>query len=733
MRDPGAAAFGSPRAVSPLQRLPCCTAVAAAIGERGDAVLTWRSTLRPAAWAALRAAGERFRPPQRLAPESSDVPRAAIGADGTAAVIYSSQRVPLRPGDGLRLHRAPSGGPFGAAEIVNPGGGVTLGNVTVTRAGRTAVAWIEPTAARVRLSEAGPRMPLGAGAVLGADAAPRAPVVAADDDGRTVVAWTARAPSRRSLDERVVAATRSALTAGFGAPVALGAPWPIAAPRVVRLSPGGWGARAVDRHRPSAAPHSPSRGFRSWGILARRTHGREEDQMAVDRELGAGAWSYFGDPRAISHDGHTFTGWISTTGNVWVARYTRGGKLSKRLIFRGLGRDDHNNPSLVFRRDGHLMVFFSPHSGHHLPPPGIPSVMRYMVALHRHSIQEFGRVRTVPTNVPGGLGYTYPNPIQLRDKLWLFWRGGGWNPTFSYTEDGHEWVPARELVRSGGGARPYAKYVGDGDRRIHAIFSNGNAHSTPSGLHYLRYEAGKLFAVGGRRLGTLRRRAAAHLRARPHLPLHRAGWQRLAARHRAHLRGPAADRLHAAAGRPGHLLLRVPQRRPSGSAARSSRRGAAASTSGPAGRRSTTRTRASSTSRERSAHGARSSSGSRRTKAGPGRRDSSPRGPTGSVRGRSRRAACAAPTASSTGPATSARPAGPSSSRASTRWTSERRASSPPAQRGEAGDHGCRSDDEQREGVRVRRADPPTRSRRRRSSGPSAGARTRRPGEGRTG
>ena len=46
---------------------------------------------------------------------------------------------------------------------------------------------------------------------------------------------------------------------------------------------------------------------------------------AVDRELGAGAWSYFGDPRAISHDGHTFTGWISTAGNVWVARYTRGG------------------------------------------------------------------------------------------------------------------------------------------------------------------------------------------------------------------------------------------------------------------------------------------------------------------------------------------------------------------------------------------------------------------------
>lgn len=234
-----------------------------------------------------------------------------------------------------------------------------------------------------------------------------------------------------------------------------------------------------------------------------RSEEMEREARAVDRELGAGAWSFFGDPRAISHDGHTFTGWISTTGNVWVARYTKGGKLSKRLIFRGLGRDDHNNPSLVFRRDGHIMVFFSPHSGRDLPPPGIPSVMRYMVSLHAYSITEFGRVHTVPTNVPGGLGYTYPNPIRLKDKLWLFWRGGGWNPTFSYTDDGLKWVPARELVYFGHEQRPYAKYVGDGQRSIHAIFSDGHVSSWKNSLHYLRYESGNLYAVGGRRLATL--------------------------------------------------------------------------------------------------------------------------------------------------------------------------------------------------------------------------------------
>jgi BNR repeat-containing family member len=222
-----------------------------------------------------------------------------------------------------------------------------------------------------------------------------------------------------------------------------------------------------------------------------------------DRELGAGAWSYFGDPRAISHDGDTFTGWISTTGNVWVARFTETGKLRKRLIYRGLGRDDHNNPSLVLRPDGHLVVFFSPHSGHFLPK-GQKSEMRYRMSIAPHSIDDWGPVHKVGTNVPGGLGYTYPNAIQQRGKLWLFWRGGSWNPTFSYTRNYREWVPARELVVFGHGQRPYAKYAGDGRARIHGIFTNGHPSSFKNSLFYMRYENSGLFAAGGRRLGSLR-------------------------------------------------------------------------------------------------------------------------------------------------------------------------------------------------------------------------------------
>lgn len=228
-------------------------------------------------------------------------------------------------------------------------------------------------------------------------------------------------------------------------------------------------------------------------------------ELAPDGELGAGAWSYFGDPRAIAHDGHIFTGWISTTGNVWVAHIRPDGSFTKRMIYRDLGVDDHNNPSLVFRPDGRIMVFFCPHSGRSLPPPEYrPSKMRYRVTRYPYSIRAIEPVRHVLTNAPGDLGFTYPNPIQQRGKLWLFWRGGGWNPTFSYTRDGRAWVPARELMRSEPGQRPYAKYAGDGNLRIHGVFTEGHVSSFRNSLYYARYENSGLFSAGGRRLGSLR-------------------------------------------------------------------------------------------------------------------------------------------------------------------------------------------------------------------------------------
>jgi len=228
-------------------------------------------------------------------------------------------------------------------------------------------------------------------------------------------------------------------------------------------------------------------------------------QSTYDFKLGRGAWSYFGDARSVSRGPLVFTGWISTGGDVWVAQTdVRTRETHRRMIYANLGRDDHNNPSLVFWR-GRLMAFFSEHSGETL---GRGAQMRYRMSAARFDIRQgFGPVRKVPTNTAGGLGYTYPNPVRAGNRLFLFWRGGDWNPTFSTTVDGHRWSRARTLVTGPGTQtspeRPYAKYAeGPGDS-FAATFSDAHVQDFRNSLYYLRYSQGAFHRADGSRIGTL--------------------------------------------------------------------------------------------------------------------------------------------------------------------------------------------------------------------------------------
>jgi hypothetical protein len=237
-REPNGARFGPSQALSGFVRRPCCTSVSVSMGARGDAAATWRSTARPAVWAALRGAAGRFGAPRLLARDASDAPRAVVGDGGAVAVVYSTQHVPLRAADGLQLRRASAAGAFGPAEHVNPGGGVTIAGAAVTTAGRVLLAWRDQVhGARVHLSEAAPGQPLATVGELGAAVSAQPIVVAAADDGRAVVAWSQRVSSRR---EQAFAALRtaSAATPAFATAVPLGTAWPAATLGLARLLPG---------------------------------------------------------------------------------------------------------------------------------------------------------------------------------------------------------------------------------------------------------------------------------------------------------------------------------------------------------------------------------------------------------------------------------------------------------------------------------------------------------------
>jgi hypothetical protein len=214
--------------------------------------------------------------------------------------------------------------------------------------------------------------------------------------------------------------------------------------------------------------------------------------------IGDGAWSWFGDPRAITHDGRTYTGWVDHEGDVKVSSYDPAtGERVTAVLQARLNQDDHANPSLQMRPDGRLVVFYSRHVG---------PAMHYRVSSQPEDVGSWEPPQTIPTNSPGIRGYTYPNPVRLEDedRTYLFWRGGNYNPTFSVQEDGETtWSAARTLITMPG-ERPYVKYDSSGGDTIHMAYTN--AHPTEFGdvnIYYARVRAGKVERVGGTQIGSL--------------------------------------------------------------------------------------------------------------------------------------------------------------------------------------------------------------------------------------
>jgi BNR repeat-containing family member/PKD domain/Concanavalin A-like lectin/glucanases superfamily len=222
---------------------------------------------------------------------------------------------------------------------------------------------------------------------------------------------------------------------------------------------------------------------------------------AAIHPIGDGAWSWFGDPRAVSYSGahtRTYAGWVDLEGDIKVSSYDQatGDRVTAVLQAR-LNKDDHANPSIQVRPDGRLVVYYSRHVG--------PS-LHYRVSSNPEDVTAWEPTQRVPTNTPGIRGYTYPNPIRLEaeDRAYLFWRGGNYNPTFSVQNDGETaWSPARTLITMPG-ERPYVKYDSSGGDTIHVAYTN--AHPNEFGdvnIYYARVRGGKIERAGGEQIGSL--------------------------------------------------------------------------------------------------------------------------------------------------------------------------------------------------------------------------------------
>jgi hypothetical protein len=95
-------------------------------------------------------------------------------------------------------------------------------------------------------------------------------------------------------------------------------------------------------------------------------------------------------------------------------------------------------------------------------------------------------------------GITYPNLVFLpaEGRLYLFWRGPGFNPMWTYSDDeGGTWGPARTLLN--GGFRHYVKYASNGTNTIHLVYNQRHPRTGPTDVFYLRIRGGNYERVGG--------------------------------------------------------------------------------------------------------------------------------------------------------------------------------------------------------------------------------------------
>ncbi|MFO1077330.1 MAG: BNR-4 repeat-containing protein [Planctomycetota bacterium] len=201
-----------------------------------------------------------------------------------------------------------------------------------------------------------------------------------------------------------------------------------------------------------------------------------------------GAWSWFEDERAIVDalrgrilvgscaDGSGFGGALRD-GDIDVSWLDLpAGRFHAFELHDRLQGDDHDSPALLVRPDGRYLALFGKHGGDNLTrwrvstAPGDPSAW------------------SPEATFAHGASLTYSNVFHLRasGRTYDFCRALNYDPTVIWSDDdGATWTGAGKLLTEGGGNdRPYVKYAGDGERRVHVLTTNRHPRNYDNSIYH---------------------------------------------------------------------------------------------------------------------------------------------------------------------------------------------------------------------------------------------------------
>jgi BNR repeat-containing family member len=216
------------------------------------------------------------------------------------------------------------------------------------------------------------------------------------------------------------------------------------------------------------------------------------------RDLGPGAWSWFGDPRSVYAHGHTFVAFVARTGALTVVSIGTDG-VRRSVLAQEPAADDHDVPALAILPSGQVVAYYC----HHVGP-----ALHWRITRDPYDITAWGPEQTLGTNRTGPWGntYTYPHPVWLsaERRAYLFWRGGDKLPDYTTAPSlTGPWMPARTMIQVEGGARPYLRIADNGRDRMLFAFTNAHPREGVSSLYFAQYSAGMLKHASGRPIAPL--------------------------------------------------------------------------------------------------------------------------------------------------------------------------------------------------------------------------------------
>ena len=231
---------------------------------------------------------------------------------------------------------------------------------------------------------------------------------------------------------------------------------------------------------------------------------RREDPHGLTVFMREGGWCWFQDPRAMIHDNKLFMGSVQGNGAgaalVGVYDLTAGRPLGTVTMHPTFDADDHNSPVFHVRPDGSILAVYARHNRNRyhdcrVSDPHDP--------LNWSDEVKHERVMPNPQD-----RVTYMNLYDMRDedKLFLFFRGIDFNPTFVTSDDhGQSWSEPVHLFSSeiAGRHRPYARYAGNGRNTIFASITDAHPRDFGNSIYFFAFRDGNFYRADGARIKSL--------------------------------------------------------------------------------------------------------------------------------------------------------------------------------------------------------------------------------------